>query len=298
MMNREILSLKYDVIFKMFFVRHQTLLKSFVSAILDIPLDSIRELMVTNPELPPANKTAKGVRLDICLELNNQVIDIEIQVHKYHNFKDRILFYWAKLFTSMLESGEDYGMLKPAIAVSVVDFSLFPAFPDYQTDVVPVIEGTQTVYSDKMRLRFFELQKLCLENDSLSQCDLKYLWLYLFNAKTTKDLDMLRDTQHPDIVMACDMLQSLSEEEKAWNALWAREQELHDIASLIADGRKEDWEDGRKEGWEDGRKDGREEGWEDGRNAERKNILNKLRMRGVSEEVIAEIMSMPDEYKA
>ena len=109
---------------------------------------------------------------------------------------------------------------------------------------------------------------------------------------------MLRDTQHPDIVMACDMLQALSEEEKAKNAQWAREKELHDIASLIADGRKEGWEDGRKEGWEDGRKDGREEGWEDGRNAERKNILNKLRMRGVSEEVIAEIMSMPDEYKA
>ena len=97
---------------------------------------------------------------------------------------------------------------------------------------------------------------------------------------------MLRDTQHPDIVMACDMLQSLSEEEKAWNALWAREQELHDIASLIADG--------REEGWEAGWNDGREAGWNDGR----ENILNKLRMRGVSEEVIAEIMSMPDEYNA
>ena len=94
------------------------------------------------------------------------------------------------------------------------------------------------------------------------------------NTKPTTDLDMLRDTQHPDIVMACDMLQALSEEDKAKNAQWAREKELHDIASLIADGR------------------------EDGRNAERKNILNKLRMRGVSEEVIAEIMSMPDEYKA
>ena len=97
---------------------------------------------------------------------------------------------------------------------------------------------------------------------------------------------MLRDTQHPDIVMACDMLQALSEEDKAKNAQWAREKELHDIASLIADGREAGWEAGWKEGWKDGR------------NAERKNILNKLRMRGVSEEVIAEIMSMPDEYKA
>ena len=79
------------------------------------------------------------------------------------------------------------------------------------------------------------------------------------NTKTTKDLDMLRDTQHPDIVMACDMLQSLSEEDKAKNAQWAREKELHDIASLIADGREEGWEDGRKEGWEDGKKEGKKE---------------------------------------
>ena len=126
------------------------------------------------------------------------------------------------------------------------------------------------------------------------------------NTKTTKDLDTLRDTQHPDIVMACDMLQALSEEKKAKNAQWAREKELHDIASLIADGREEGWEAGWKEGWEAGWKEGWKDGWEagwkegwkDGRNAERKNILNKLRMRGVSEEVIAEIMSMPDEYNA
>ena len=58
---------------------------------------------------------------------------------------------------------------------------------------------------------------------------------------------MLRDTQHPDIVMACDMLQSLSEEDKAKNAQWAREKELHDIASLIADGREEGKKEGKKE---------------------------------------------------
>lgn len=281
-MSKEILSLKYDIIFKMFFVRNYALLKSFVSAILDIPQGNIRELVVINPELPPETTPSKGVRLDICLKLNDQMIDIEIQVHKYHNFKDRILFYWAKLFTTMLESGEGYDMLKPAIAVSVVDFSLFPEFSDCQTDVVPVIEGTQTVFSDKMRLRFFELQKLSLENACQSQHDLKHLWLYLFNAKTTKDLDMLRDTQNPDIVTACDMLQSLSEEDKAWNAQWAREKELHDMASLLSDSRKEGWNEGREEGWNEGRE----------------NILNKLRMQGVSEAFIEELLRMPDKHEA
>ena len=282
-MNKELLSLKFDVTFKIYFVRYQELLKSFVSAILDIPKDSIRELVVTNPELPPENMTSKGVRLDICLKLNDQVIDIEIQVHKYHNFKDRILFYWAKLFTTMLESGEDYGMLKPAIAISVVDFSLFPERSEYQTDVVPVIEGTQAVYSDKMRLRFFELQKLCIENGNFSQHDLKYLWLCLFNAKSIKDLDMLRNTQHPDIVTACDMLQTLSEDEKARNTQWAREKELHDMASLIADGREEGWEKGSEDGWNRGVK---------------KTAMNMLTL-GMSIDVIEKVTGLTeDEIKA
>ena len=282
-MNNELLSLKFDVTFKIYFVRYQELLKSFVSAILDIPKNCIRELVVTNPELPPENMTSKGVRLDICLKLNDQVIDIEIQVHKYQNFKDRILFYWAKLFTTMLESGEDYGMLKPAIAVSVVDFSLFPEYSEYQTDVVPVIEGTQTIYSDKMRLRFFELQKLRIENGNFSQHDLKYLWLCLFNAKSIKDLDMLRETQHPDIVTACDMLQTLSEDEKARNTQWAREKELHDMASLIADGREEGWEKGSEDGWNRGVK---------------KTAMNMLTL-GMSIDVIEKVTGLTeDEIKA
>ena len=102
---------------------------------------------------------------------------------------------------------------------------------------------------------------------------------------------MLRDTQHPDIVMACDMLQSLSEEDKAKNAQWAREKELHDIASLIADGRKEGWEDGRKEGWEDGRKEGKKEG-------KKETAVNMLSF-GMSIDVIEKITGLSEaEIKA
>ena len=99
---------------------------------------------------------------------------------------------------------------------------------------------------------------------------------------------MLRDTQHPDIVMACDMLQALSEEEKAKNAQWAREKELHDIASLIADGRKEGWEDGRKEGWEDGKK----EGWEGGKKEGKKETAVNMLSFGMSIDVIEKITGL------
>ena len=274
-MDSKLLSLKLDVIFKIFFTRNQDLLKSFVAAILDIPVKNIRELIVTNPELPPEKATLKEIRLDLCLKLNNQVIDIEIQVRKYHDFKDRVLFYWAKLFTSMLKSGEEYSMLKPAVAISIVDFSLFQDIPKYQIDVVPVIKGTRKIFSDKMRIRFFELPKLARTSGKIPKQDLKYLWLSLFNAKTVKDLDMLRKTNHPEIIQACDKLQEISEDQKLQNIQWAREKALHDYASAIGDAKRDGFKKGEKKGVNQ--------------------IVAKMRKRGFTDQEINDILNTPDD---
>ena len=268
-MNAKLLSLKLDIIFKIFFIRHPDLLKSFVSALLDIPRDHIYKFSITNPELPPESATAKEVRFDIALLINAYAVDIELQVKNYQDFKDRELFYWSKLFTSMLKSGEKYGMLKATIAVGILDFMQYPEYPDYQIDIVTVIKDTDIRYSSKMLIRFFELPKLSLKDDDLSKRDLKYLWLCLFKAKSIEDLDMLRETQQPDIVAACDTLQELSEDQKLYDQ-WSREIALHDMASITSDA----YENGYKLGSE--------------------NVLNKLRMLGFSDQLIDEIMHIPD----
>ena len=64
-MEKEIVSAKLDVVFKMLFTKHTELLKAFVSDILEIPIDEIEELIVTNPELPPENPEGKFSRLDL-----------------------------------------------------------------------------------------------------------------------------------------------------------------------------------------------------------------------------------------
>ena len=44
---------KNDILFKMYFMRHQEQLKFLIALILRIPLGSITEFMIINTEMPP-----------------------------------------------------------------------------------------------------------------------------------------------------------------------------------------------------------------------------------------------------
>ena len=42
-----------DILFKMLFTQHQNLLKQLVSELLSIPIESIMDFIITNPDMPP-----------------------------------------------------------------------------------------------------------------------------------------------------------------------------------------------------------------------------------------------------
>jgi predicted transposase/invertase (TIGR01784 family) len=86
-----------DVLFKMVFSRDKELLKSFVAAALSIPRDSISELTLTNPEMPPEYQGGKYCQLDLNMILDGQLLNIELQIRDMHDFRDRALYYNAKM---------------------------------------------------------------------------------------------------------------------------------------------------------------------------------------------------------
>ena len=88
------------------------MLHSFVASMLDIPPESITDIVVTNPEIPPETMTGKFSRLDLSLKVDDRLVNVEIQVKNDADYRDRTLFYWAKLYSSELKSGEDYSELK------------------------------------------------------------------------------------------------------------------------------------------------------------------------------------------
>ena len=52
-MARDVVSAKLDIIFKKIFTDNKDMLHSFVADMLDVPQESISDIILTNPEIPP-----------------------------------------------------------------------------------------------------------------------------------------------------------------------------------------------------------------------------------------------------
>ena len=236
----ELVSPKLDVVFKTLFVENPDLLENFVACALDVNPEEITEFQITNPELPPESAEGKFSRLDISLVVNGRLVNIEIQVRKYPDYKDRSLFYWAKLFTSELKSGEEYGELKQTITINILDFNLFEERKQYYTEVLPLIKDSGELFSDKMSLRFYELKKVDKENN---EGELE-LWLKFFNAASEEDFEMLQNTVTPAVKKAVNVIYNMSADDRIREQARLREKALHDEASALKGARNE----GRMEG--------------------------------------------------
>lgn len=92
---------------------------------LDIPTESIKTIKISNPELPPETVESKFSRLDLSLNVDDKLVNVEIQVKMEPDYRDRTLVYWAKLYTSELKSGEEYGNLKQTITINIINFNMF-----------------------------------------------------------------------------------------------------------------------------------------------------------------------------
>lgn len=110
-MNR-IAKPKLDLVFKKIFgdVNNTDLLIDFLSSVLDIPVDSIKNVEIIDNEIIPDTIEKKFSRFDLLLQINNEYINIEIQVNNYNDFKERTLFYWSRVYSNQLGKSEDYIM--------------------------------------------------------------------------------------------------------------------------------------------------------------------------------------------
>ncbi|MBQ9818194.1 MAG: Rpn family recombination-promoting nuclease/putative transposase [Proteobacteria bacterium] len=259
-----LLSPKLDIVFKRLFTDNLYLLRCLVSDLLNIPRQNTQNLVLMNNEVLPDMPKGKTSRLDLRLEVDGKAVNIEIQIRRHRDYAERALFYWAKLFTSSLKSGEEYGQLKKTITVNIVDFDLFSDKNVFHSEVVAVIRGTDEIFCDKESIHFFELSKIDGMPDPVNR---QKLWLQFLNVRNEEDLKMIENTETEEMKQAADALRRLSLERDMQASALLREMELHDEASLRAEGREE----ARKE--------------------MRKAIMNKMRQLGYSESQIQEIFT-------
>lgn len=265
--KRNVISAKLDIIFKKFFTENKTMLEDFVPAMLDIPKERISNITITNGEIPPETINGKFSRLDLSMRVDDKLVNVEIQMKNEPDFRDRTLFYWAKLYTSELGSGEEYSNLKQTITINIINFNMFSG-NDFHTEVAAMIKGTDEVFSDKFSIHFFELKKVSRKPNPNNR---RELWLQFINAESEEDFDMLGQVNDAVMTNAINILLDMSEETRIKEMARLREKTLHDEASALGNARRE--------------------GQAEGEAIAKKAMIAKMRANGMSEEMIKLIVS-------
>lgn len=188
--DHEMAALKYtfmnDTLFKMLFVKHPDLLKKLVAAILKIPVESIENFAVRNPEMPPESLGDKFCRLDINMDVDGQRVDLEIQQQKEGgDFPERSLYYWAREYSTALFESAKYGVLPRTIVISIIGFNLFSC-EEYHSEFQALELTRHTPLTDKFVMHYFELPKI---PKTVTVDNTLELWLSLFKAETEEELE-------------------------------------------------------------------------------------------------------------
>ena len=263
--DTKIIKLKLDIIFKRVFgdKNNKEIIAAFLEALLEMPKNRIQHIIIDNVELPPDELDKKFSRLDLKMLVDNKIVNIEMQVNYEADFKDRTLFYWAKIYSEELGSGEEYGELKKTVCINIINFNALQN-PNYHSHFITQEKETGEILSDKFDIHFFELKKIKSSAKNKPMED----WLNLINAETEGELmDIETNTQIKEVRDTIVILRELNADEKVKQEAYYREKRLHDEASALGNARRE----GRAE-----------------RDAE---LIAKWRLKGYTEEQIKELLN-------
>ena len=252
--------LKLDVVFKRVFGEEKNiaLTKALISDLLEIPRDEIQNVTILNVEIPPERWRQKFNRLDLQLQVDDKIVNVEMQVRGEKSFRDRSLFYWSRIFTRDLKTGEVYKQLKQTICVNILDFDLFDdEDEDYHTTVRVTYGKRRRLFTKKFAIHVFELKKLNRFIKGRPMED----WLRLINVGSKEELMAIIDSATiPEVRDAGIVLNDFQADERMRQEAWYREKQMHDEASQIDDA----IEEGIAIGIEKGITKGIEEGIEKG----------------------------------
>ena len=200
----QFLDVKTDYAFKKVFgsSASKEILISFLNSILYLNESNIiSDLTIVDPYNIPMIKGVKDTFVDVKAVLNDgSKVIIEMQVLNHKGFEKRVLYNAAKNYSIQLTKNENYHLLNPVIALSIVDFTMFEG--SSVTSRFKLLEKEKFIhYSDDIELVFVELPKFNKTIDELTNIEEQWIY-FLKNAGT---LDYIPKTFDQSIQQALDV---------------------------------------------------------------------------------------------
>ena len=287
---RDMINPRVDLAFKKIFgvEENKDLTMSLINAVV-APEDQVSEITLLNPYNPKNFANDKLSILDIKAKAKDgKRFNIEIQVSDEADYDKRALYYWAKLYTEQLASGEDYGRLSKAIGIHILNFTSIPKAKKYHNVFHLREKEAGLHYFKDMELHTIELNKF--------EANLpKKLSEFVRKMKTSLDIwssfltrnnllnpeDLPPEINRPEIRKALDILQHINFTQAERDAYEDRLKWLRIETNTL----KKQFNDGKAEGIAEGI----EKGIEKGKKEKALDMAKKMLQCGMSIEDIADI---------
>ena len=263
--GHDLMSPKVDFVFKLIFgdEKNKHILAAFLTSVLKLPPGELADLEIINTELLREFKEDKKGILDVRAKTKQgKQINIEIQILPTEYMPERTLFYWSRMYASQIKPGDTYDSLKKCITINIVDFICTPLKKLHTCYLLKEAEAEHTL-TDMLEVHFMELPKLFDEEISLAQDDPVVQWMTFINGKSKGVMEVLAQ-KNKDIKNAYDLLQIISQDEKAKMIYEARQAEIHDQLTRLYSAHQKGKAEGRAEGKIEGKAEGRTEGKAEG----------------------------------
>ncbi len=200
-----------DYLFRALMQENNKALKGLVSSLLHLNPSKISSAVISNPITLGVSLGTKTFFLDVKVILNNHVsINLEMQVVNAGNWAERSLSYLCRSF-DQLYKGQKYTAAKPVIHIGLLNFTLFPHYPEFYATYKLMNVKNHMIYSDKFRLSVLDLNQIHMATAE-DQQHLIDQWAKLFKATTWEEIKMLA-TKNEYFREASQTLFQLSAEE-------------------------------------------------------------------------------------
>ncbi|MBL0709471.1 MAG: Rpn family recombination-promoting nuclease/putative transposase [Colwellia sp.] len=258
---------------------------SFLNSLIDFDKHGkITDLDIIDPYNIPQLKGMKDTFVDVkaVLEDNAKII-IEMQVLNHEGFENRVLYNTAKNYSTQLVKGEQYHLLKPVIALTIVDFDMFPD-NDALINYFKVLNKKDfSLYNHDIELIFVELNKF---TKALEECkNDQDNWLYFL--KNAGELEFMPKNLPKTIETAYETTRTANMKPEELE-LQYKKQEFIAVSKLSISLAS-------KIGMAKGLEQGLEQGIEQGRQEEKLTLAKAMKLQGVDIITISKVTQLNEQ---
>lgn len=295
--NEELLNPMLDPIFKALFTsedeKSKEALKDLISTCIKQKVDSV-QVVSNEPAVEMVGE--RQIRYDInCVINNGEKINVEMTLFPSVGERKRIEYYLCKLFSSQKTSGMKWDMLTNVYQISIIgEEKLFPTDKKLVHRFEQFDKENQLSFDGSTRIITIELKKLKEIKDSINtKLDSIESWATFFKYANKIDKRTIINNVakgERGVNMALQVLKSLSKDEKMRMLAISEEKRLTDYQIDLNTEKDFSFRKGREEGHKSGLEEGMSLGREEGRKLELEQVIRKMKLSGLSDEMIQSIL--------